>query len=145
MLHCALTEFKDVRVQELDEAAVKDFVQAQGKSLVKNIAVKERDADKATNQTANLKCYMPTCSYKTGKGGSHSSLYLYSALQKLLAVDEIKGGIRLAEASGTLRVHMQSSFNEDSNGHYHAVLDWTSDYFPHFSLDVCANETSEDH
>ena len=108
MLHCALTEFKDVRVQELDEAAVKDFVQAQGKSLVKNVAVKERNADKATNQTANLKCYMPTCSYKTGKGGSNSSLCLCSALMKLLKVDKIKGDTRLAEASVTLRVHMQA-------------------------------------
>jgi|TARA_R110002153_G_scaffold98465_4_gene233495 hypothetical protein len=46
---------------------------------------------------------------------------------------------------GECDAYIQSSFNKDSNGYYHAVLDWTSDYYPYFSLDIYANKTSEDY
>ena len=75
-------------MQGLEEVAVGDFVEASQRSLVKNVAVRECNAGDKTN--ANVKpCYMPTCSFKTGKGGSNSSLHLHSALQKLREVDEV--------------------------------------------------------
>ena len=43
---------------------------------------------------------------------------------------------------GECDAYIQSSFTKDSNGYYHAELDWTSEYYPYFSLDVYADKTS---
>lgn len=44
--------------------------------------------------------------------------------------------------TGDCNAYIQSSFYKDSNGYYHAVLDWTREYYPYFNLDVYADKTS---
>lgn len=44
--------------------------------------------------------------------------------------------------SGDCNAYIESTFYRDSNGYYHAELDWTSDYYPYFILDVVADKTS---
>ena len=44
--------------------------------------------------------------------------------------------------SGDCNASIESTFVKDSNGYYHAELDWTSEYYPYFSLDVYADRTS---
>ena len=44
--------------------------------------------------------------------------------------------------SGDCNASIESTFTKDSNGYYHAELDWTSEYYPYFSLDIYADKTS---
>lgn len=43
---------------------------------------------------------------------------------------------------GDCNAYIESTFYRDSNGYYHAELDWTSDYYPYFTVDVTADQTS---
>mgnify|MGYP000153260571 CR=1 FL=1 len=44
--------------------------------------------------------------------------------------------------SGECDAYIASTFFKDSNGYYHAELDWTREYYPYFNLDIHANKTS---
>jgi len=44
--------------------------------------------------------------------------------------------------SGECSASIESSFYKDSNGYYHAELDWNSEYYPYFNLDIVADKTS---
>lgn len=46
---------------------------------------------------------------------------------------------------GDCNAYIESSFYKDSNGYYHAELDWTREYYPYFDLDVYANRTSPEY
>ena len=44
--------------------------------------------------------------------------------------------------TGDCDAYITSTFIKDSNGYYHAELDWTREYYPYFNLDVHADKTS---
>lgn len=44
--------------------------------------------------------------------------------------------------SGDCDASIESTFEKDSNGYYHAVLDWNSEYYPYFTIDITADQTS---
>jgi len=44
--------------------------------------------------------------------------------------------------SGDCNAYIESMFYKDSNGYYHAELDWNSEYYPYFTVDVYADKTS---
>lgn len=47
--------------------------------------------------------------------------------------------------SGECNAYMESMFYKDSNGYYHAELDWSGVYYPYFVVDVYADKTSPDY
>ena len=47
--------------------------------------------------------------------------------------------------TGECNAYIQSMFYKDSNGYYHAELDWTREYYPYFTLDIYADRTSQEY
>ena len=47
--------------------------------------------------------------------------------------------------TGDCNAYIESTFYKDSNGYYHAELDWNSEYYPYFSLDIHADKTSPEY
>ena len=47
--------------------------------------------------------------------------------------------------TGDCNAYIESMFYKDSNGYYHAELDWNSEYYPYFVLDVYADRTSQEY
>lgn len=47
--------------------------------------------------------------------------------------------------TGECNAYMESMFYKDSNGYYHAELDWTREYYPYFTLDIYADRTSQEY
>jgi hypothetical protein len=47
--------------------------------------------------------------------------------------------------TGDCNASIESTFYKDSNGYYHAELDWTREYYPYFNLDVYADRTSPEY
>lgn len=46
---------------------------------------------------------------------------------------------------GECDAYIESMFYKDSNGYYHAELDWSGEYYPYFTVDVYADKTSPDY
>lgn len=47
--------------------------------------------------------------------------------------------------TGECNAYIESMFYKDSNGYYHAELDWTREYYPYFTLDIYADRTSQEY
>lgn len=47
--------------------------------------------------------------------------------------------------TGDCNAIIESTFYKDSNGYYHAELDWTREYYPYFNLDIYADKTSHEY
>jgi hypothetical protein len=47
--------------------------------------------------------------------------------------------------TGDCNATILSPFYKDSNGYYHAELDWTREYYPYFTLDIYADRTSPEY
>ena len=47
--------------------------------------------------------------------------------------------------NGDCNAIITSQFTTDSNGYTHAVLDWSTDYLPYFTLDIEASRTSPEY
>ena len=47
--------------------------------------------------------------------------------------------------TGECNGYIESMFYKDSNGYYHAELDWTREYYPYFALDIYADKTSQEY